>query len=63
MDAKLPSGILGKLLHPFVLWTSRLTVLGNPDVRPWDELRGLTDDVDYEEVLFGIYYVCCARKR
>jgi ubiquinone/menaquinone biosynthesis C-methylase UbiE len=63
MDAKLPSGILGKLLHPFVVWTSRLTVLGNPDVRPWDELRELTDDVDYEEAQFGTYYICRARKR
>ncbi|CAN5379320.1 hypothetical protein BH18ACI2_BH18ACI2_04960 [soil metagenome] len=63
MDAKLPSGILGKLLHPFVVWTSKLTVLGNPDVRPWDELRALTDEVDYEEAQFGTYYICRARKR
>jgi ubiquinone/menaquinone biosynthesis C-methylase UbiE len=63
MDAKLPSGILGKLLHPFLVWTSRLTVLGNPDVRPWDELRKLTDDVDYEEAQFGTYYICRGRKR
>ena len=62
MDAKLPSGVLGKLLHPFVVWTSRLTVLGNPDVRPWDELRELTGDVDYEEVQFGTFYICRGRK-
>ena len=63
MDAKLPSGVVGKLLHPFVVWTSRLTVLGNPDVLPWDELRELTDDIDYEEAQFGTYYVCRGRKR
>jgi demethylmenaquinone methyltransferase/2-methoxy-6-polyprenyl-1,4-benzoquinol methylase len=63
MDARLPKGILGKLLHPFVVWTSRLTVLGNPDVRPWDELRKLTPDVDYEEAQFGTYYICRARKQ
>ena len=63
MDAKLPSGILGRLLYPFVVWTSRLTVLGNPDIRPWDELRELTDDVDYEEAQFGTYYICRARKQ
>jgi ubiquinone/menaquinone biosynthesis C-methylase UbiE len=63
MDAKLPSGVLGKLLRPFVVWTSRLTVLGNPDVRPWDELRELTDDVDYEEAQFGTYYICRGRKQ
>lgn len=62
MDAKLPSGIIGKLLHPFVVWTSKLTVLGNPDIRPWDELRELTDDVDYEEAQFGTYYICRAKK-
>jgi ubiquinone/menaquinone biosynthesis C-methylase UbiE len=62
MDAKVPSGILGKLLYPFVVWTSRLTVLGNPDVRPWDELRELTGDVDYEEAQFGTYYICRGRK-
>lgn len=62
MDAKLPDGVLGKLLHPFVIWTSRLTVLGNPDVRPWEELRELADDVEYEEAQFGTYYICSARK-
>ena len=62
MDAKVPSGVLGRLLYPFVVWTSRLTVLGNPDVRPWDELRELTGDVDYEEAQFGTYYICRGRK-
>jgi SAM-dependent methyltransferase len=62
MDAKVPSGILGKLLHPFAMVTSKLTVLGNPDVRPWDELKELTSEVDYEEAQFGTYYICRARK-
>ncbi len=62
MDAKLPSGRAGKLLHPFVVWTSRLTVLGNPYVRPWDELRELTAEVDYEELQAGTYYICRGRK-
>lgn len=63
MDAKLPSGFLGKLLHPFVVWASRATVLGNPDIRPWDELRELTDDVVCEEVQFETYYICRGRKQ
>ena len=63
MDAKLPSGIPGKLLYPFVVWASRLTVLGNPDIRPWEELRELTGEADCEEAQFGTYYVCRARKR
>lgn len=62
MDAKLPSGSLGRLLHPFVVWASRLTVLGNPDICPWDELRELTDDVSCEEMQFETYYICRGRK-
>jgi len=63
MDAKLPSGLVGRLLYPFVVWASRATVLGNPDVRPWDELRELTDDVGCEEMQFETYYICRGRKR
>lgn len=62
MDAKLPSNFFGKLLHPFVVWASRLTVLGNPDIRPWDELQELAGEVDMEELSFGTYYICRARK-
>jgi SAM-dependent methyltransferase len=62
MDAKLPDGWAGKLLRPFVVWASRLTVLGNPDLRPWDDLRELTDRVDYEEAQFGTYYICRGRR-
>ena len=39
MDAGLPSGFLGRLLHPFVEWASRATVLGNPDIHPWEEFE------------------------
>jgi demethylmenaquinone methyltransferase/2-methoxy-6-polyprenyl-1,4-benzoquinol methylase len=62
MDAKLPPGMSGKLLRPACLWVMRLTVLGNPDIRPWDELRELTEDFDMQEQLFGTYYVCRGRK-
>jgi SAM-dependent methyltransferase len=62
VDAKLPSGIPGKLLYPLVVWTSRLTVLGNPEVRPRDELKELASEVDFEEAQFGTYYICRARK-
>jgi len=62
MDARVPSGTAGKLLRPFVFWTSRLTVLGNPDVEPWEELRELTGQVEYEEAQFGTYYICRGRK-
>lgn len=62
MDAKLPSNLAGKLLHPFVVWASKLTVLGNPDIRPWDELKELADNVEMEEISLGTYYICRARK-
>jgi demethylmenaquinone methyltransferase/2-methoxy-6-polyprenyl-1,4-benzoquinol methylase len=62
MDARLPSGIAGKLLRPTTILTMKLTVLGNPDIRPWDELRELTDDLDYEEMQLGTYYICRGRK-
>lgn len=62
MDAKLPPGIGGKLLRPSCLWLMRLTVLGNPDIRPWDELRELTENFDMQEQMAGCYYVCRGRK-
>jgi demethylmenaquinone methyltransferase/2-methoxy-6-polyprenyl-1,4-benzoquinol methylase len=62
MDAKLPSNFIGKLLHPFIVWTSKLTVLGNPDILPWDELKELAEEVEMEELSFGTYYICRARK-
>ena len=62
MDAKLPSNFLGRLLHPLVIWTSKLTVLGNPDIRPWDELEEVAGNMVMEEVAFGTYYICRARK-
>jgi SAM-dependent methyltransferase len=63
MDAKLPQGLIGRLLRPLVVWASRLTVLGNPDVRPWDELKELSDDVSCEEWQAGTYYIVRAKKR
>ena len=62
MDAKLPPGIRGQLLRPYSVWIMRRTVLGNPYVRPWEELRELTDSFEMEEFLFGTYYVCCGQK-
>jgi ubiquinone/menaquinone biosynthesis C-methylase UbiE len=62
MDAKVPSNVAGRLVYPLVWWASRLTVLGNPDVRPWDDLAELTGGVEMEELSFGTYYICRARK-
>jgi ubiquinone/menaquinone biosynthesis C-methylase UbiE len=35
MDAKLPPGLGGRLILPFILWLMKWTMLGNPYIRPW----------------------------
>lgn len=62
MDAKLPSGVLGKLLLPFSVWLMRRTMLANPFIQPWKELAALTEHFTMTEFLFGCYYVCCGVK-
>ena len=61
MDAKLPAGRFGGLILPFIIWAMKASVLSNPFVRPWEELRTLTDDLEMEHHLFS-YYICRARK-
>ena len=63
MDARLPTGIPGKVLLPYSLWIMKRTVLGNPLIRPWDELSELTPEFTMEEFLFGTYYICRGRKQ
>ncbi len=63
MDAKLPPGRRGRLMRPALTWISRLTVLGDPDLAPWDDLRELTDDVQMQEILWGSYFICTGVKR
>jgi demethylmenaquinone methyltransferase/2-methoxy-6-polyprenyl-1,4-benzoquinol methylase len=63
MDAKLPEGVVGKLLLPSTLWMMRRTVLGNPYIRPWEDLRKLTSEVTMEQLQFGTYYICRGTKR
>lgn len=58
MDAKLPSGLGGKLILPFSVWLMKRTVLGNPYIRPWDHLAPATADFAMQEFRFGSYYVC-----
>ena len=41
------------------------TMLGNPFIKPWNDLAAIADDFQMEEFLFGSWYVCrgtkCAR--
>jgi len=58
MDARLPPGHGGRLLLPFSLWLMRHTMLGNPLIKPWQELAAMIQHVDMSERLFGSYYIC-----
>ena len=62
IDAKLPPGRAGRLVLPFSVWLMKKTLLGNPHIRPWDELKAVAGEVAMEEYLFGSYYICSATK-
>ena len=62
MDAKLPPGLGGQLVLPFGLWLMKNTMLGNPLVQPWEDLRQLAGTCDMEEFMFGSWYIACATK-
>jgi len=62
MDAKLPPGPGGKLILPFGLWLMKRTMLGNPYIRPWEDVAKLTHDFVMEEFTFGSWYICRAIK-
>ncbi|MEA2987379.1 MAG: hypothetical protein QOG83_90 [Alphaproteobacteria bacterium] len=62
MDAKLPPGLGGRLVLPFSLWLMKRTMLGNPLIRPWDDLARFTDEVQMEEFMFGSWYICRGTK-
>jgi ubiquinone/menaquinone biosynthesis C-methylase UbiE len=62
MDAKLPPGLGGRLILPFILWLMKWTMLGNPYIRPWEELKQFGDQIDKKEFLLGSYYICHAVK-
>jgi SAM-dependent methyltransferase len=62
MDGKLPYGRGGKLALPFGLWLMKHTLLGNPFIRPWNDLAAIADAFEMEEFLFGSWYVCWGTK-
>ena len=62
MDAKPMPGLAGRIFTPLGTWVSNATVLGNPEVRPWEDLRGLAGEVDMREFSMGSYFVACATK-
>lgn len=62
MDAKLPPGLGGEVILPFSLWLMKRTMLGNPLIRPWEDLARLAGTIEMEEFMFGSYYVARAVK-
>jgi ubiquinone/menaquinone biosynthesis C-methylase UbiE len=62
LDGKLPSGLCGKLALPFSLWLMKHTMLGNPFIKPWDDLADLADDFGMEQHVLGSWYVCWGTK-
>ncbi len=57
LDARLPPGLMGKVVLPFSVWLMKLTMLGNPYVRPWEDLARLTDQFEMQQFLFGSYHI------
>lgn len=63
MDGKVPGGgFAGKVILPFGLWLMRRTMLGNPLIKPWQDLAAVVDGFEMEEFLFGSWYVCWGTK-
>jgi ubiquinone/menaquinone biosynthesis C-methylase UbiE len=62
VDGKLPPGLGGDLVLPFSVWLMKRTLLGNPYIKPWNDLADIAEDFAMEEFLFGSYYVAHGTK-
>ena len=62
MDAKLPPGLGGRLILPFSLWLMKRTMLGNPLIKPWEDVARLAGTIEMEQFMFGSWYICTATK-
>jgi demethylmenaquinone methyltransferase/2-methoxy-6-polyprenyl-1,4-benzoquinol methylase len=62
MDAKLPAGWGGRLVLPFSLWLMKRTLLGNPYIQPWEDLKQFAAELNMQEFMLGSYYICHAIK-
>ena len=62
MDAKLPPGLGGRLILPFSLWLMKRTMLGNPLIKPWEDVARLAGTIEMEQFMFGSWYICAATK-
>lgn len=62
MDAKLPPGLGGQMILPFSLWLMKRTMLGNPLIKPWEDIERLAGAIEMEQFMFGSWYICTATK-
>jgi ubiquinone/menaquinone biosynthesis C-methylase UbiE len=62
MDAKLPPGLGGRLILPFSLWLMKRTMLGNPLIKPWEDVMRVAGTIEMEQFMFGSWYICAATK-
>jgi demethylmenaquinone methyltransferase/2-methoxy-6-polyprenyl-1,4-benzoquinol methylase len=62
MDAKLPPGMGGRLVLPFSLWLMKRTMLGNPLIKPWEDVERLAGSVEMKQFMLGSWYICAATK-
>jgi ubiquinone/menaquinone biosynthesis C-methylase UbiE len=62
MDAKLPPGLGGEMILPFSLWLMKRTMLGNPLIKPWEDVARLAGTIEMEQFMFGSWYICAATK-
>jgi ubiquinone/menaquinone biosynthesis C-methylase UbiE len=62
MDAKLPDGAGGRMILPFSLWLMKRTMLGNPLIKPWEDLAQLAGNIEMHQFMFGSWYICRAVK-
>ena len=56
-DARLPRGEWGRRILPLSIWVMRHTMLGNPLIRPWEELAQLTSNLEMTDFRLGSYYI------
>lgn len=66
MDAQFPPGLFGKLITPIkpaVTLFLKASVLGNPNIKPIEELSEITGvNVDVKEISFKTYFIASAVK-
>ena len=62
MDSRVPPRFGGALFLPFGRWLMKHTLLGNPYIRPWEDLARLPGEFEIWEFLLGAYYICRVTK-